>query len=67
MTNVLTLFVQRELSHTHVLAISDFGEECEDVRLDDVSIFFPDLTLYLLCDFIQCEVSEERNYVFLQN
>ena len=47
--------------------LSDFSEECEDVSLDDVPVFSPDLTLYLLRDFIQRQVSQERNYMLLQN
>lgn len=43
-----------ELSNTRV-GCSDFSDQCEDARLDD-----PDVTLFVLRDFLQLDVSEEN-------
>ena len=32
--------------------LRDFSNQCEDIRLDDGSNFFPDVTLFLLRDFL---------------
>ena len=41
--------------------LHDFSNQCEDARLED-GPNFSDLSPFLLCSFIYCEVSQEHNF-----
>jgi hypothetical protein len=45
----------------HVLAIMEIQRPEWSVKLDNRLHFFSNLTLFLLNDFLQCEVSQEHN------
>jgi hypothetical protein len=52
--------VQRQLSHTRVSYYAASSEPYEYTRLDDKRFFC--MTLFLLRDFLQHDVSQQRNY-----